>query len=258
MRKHAVKWLIVLFSCLTFLPFLSPFGQVAIIDIGQGDTFLIILPFHRGAYLIDAAARGQFKTEPWQERQSASVFDRMIAPALRAQRVRKIDGIFITHADMDHIGSLVEVTAQIPTEHLYLPIGMAKSDKGMTFVARALETAKYATPTVQWLQTGDHVSLKGHTDLRVLAPDQIGEGENENLLVMYSKIGALHWLFTGDIVGDNEEKVFNYLRDNQLPIDSLKVSHHGSDYSTKNEWIDQFHPKYAWFSVEENNRYDQL
>lgn len=84
MRKHAVKWLIVLFSWLTFLPFLNPFGQVAMIDIGQGDTFLIILPFYRGAYLIDAAARGQFKTEPWQERQSASVFDRMIAPALRA------------------------------------------------------------------------------------------------------------------------------------------------------------------------------
>ncbi|MCI5774900.1 MAG: DNA internalization-related competence protein ComEC/Rec2 [Aerococcus sp.] len=255
MRKRAKIWIVLLFICLEFLPFMNLFGQVAMIDIGQGDTFLVILPFHRGAYLIDVAGRIDFARATWQERQTGSVFDYNIAPALRAQGVRQLDGIFLTHADQDHIGSLREVLAHIPTTRLYLPIGMANGEKGMRIVKEALNTRKSKELAIQWLRAGDELILKHQVSLQVLAPQKSGEGKNEDSLVMYGAIGSKRWLFTGDIVGENEEKVFQYLAEHDQPLDILKVSHHGSDHSTSNEWITRLHPEQAWFSVGKNNRY---
>ena len=46
---------------------LNPFGEVSIIDVGQGDSILIHLPFGQGNYLIDTGGRLQFPAEPWQK-----------------------------------------------------------------------------------------------------------------------------------------------------------------------------------------------
>lgn len=47
---------------------LSPFGEVQVIDVGQGDSILITLPFNRGNYLIDTGGQITFPMEMWKKK----------------------------------------------------------------------------------------------------------------------------------------------------------------------------------------------
>ena len=60
------------------------------------------------------------------------------------------------------------------------------------------------------------------------------------------------YLFTGDIEEKTEEKLLN----KDLSSDVLKVSHHGSKYSTTNKFLNKVNPKYAIIQVGEDNKYN--
>ncbi|MDO4670920.1 MAG: DNA internalization-related competence protein ComEC/Rec2 [Aerococcus sp.] len=255
-HQHKGRVLLVSALCLLFIsPFLDPRGQVATLDVGQGDTHYLELPHQRGSYLIDACEAPIFKQERWQERQHKSVASRKIIPSLKAQGCRQLDGMFITHADQDHIGAMAEIMANIPVKRLYLPIGMKNSAKGQKIVQHALKGSLAPHPTIVWLKSGDAVTLKNQVTLTVLSPDQVGEGGNETSLVLYGQFGPKTFLFTGDLVGENENKVAKRLKDKHWKIDVLKVAHHGSDHSTKTDWLTQIKPKMAFISVGKKNRY---
>ena len=48
--------------------YFSPRGEVIFIDVGQGDSVLIKLPYNRGTYMIDTGGRLHFPEEKWQKR----------------------------------------------------------------------------------------------------------------------------------------------------------------------------------------------
>ncbi|MDO4679728.1 MAG: DNA internalization-related competence protein ComEC/Rec2 [Aerococcus sp.] len=236
-------------------PYLDPLGQVATLDVGQGDTHYIELPHQRGTYLIDACETIQYQQSAWQKRPHKTVASRQIIPSLKAEGCRTLDGIFITHADQDHIGALVEIMQTIPTKRLYLPIGMQASEKGQQIVKEAFMKSCYQKTELIWLSAGETYQLKGKTAVTVLSPDAIGTGKNEDSLVLYGQFGPQTFLFTGDLVGPNEEKVAERLNKKHWPVDILKVAHHGSDHSSATDWLERVHPKCAFISVGRKNRY---
>ena len=65
----------------------SPIGEVTMIDVGQGDSILIKLPFNQGNYLIDTGGVIAFNTEEWRERRKS--FDPgsdIVVPFVKKQR----------------------------------------------------------------------------------------------------------------------------------------------------------------------------
>ena len=101
---HELKWRYVLqlLGLLWILPFqsyLNPFGEVMMIDVGQGDCFLIQLPFHQGTMMIDVAG-SLYKNIP----------ETVIAPILKAKGIRSIDVLVVSHDDYDHSGGLNELS----------------------------------------------------------------------------------------------------------------------------------------------------
>ena len=64
--------------------------------------------------------------------------------------------------------------------------------------------------------------------------------------------GNHSYLFTGDTT-EEVEKTF---LDKNINIDILKVAHHGSKYSTCNEFLKKATPTYAIISVGEDNSYN--
>ena len=87
----------------------------------------------------------------------------------------------------------------------------------------------------------------------VLSPKKNMFDDNENSLVVYTTLGGLKWLFTGDIGTQIEKEIIQLFP--ELSIDVLKVAHHGSNTSTDEAFIQHVQPTYALISAGVNNSY---
>lgn len=76
---------------------------------------------------------------------------------------------------------------------------------------------------------------------------------NEDAMVMEMTSGDFKGIFTGDIGKETEEKL---LQNGWLEnVDFLKVAHHGSKYSTGQEFLDIVRPELAVISCSSTNTY---
>lgn len=244
-NKHqAFRYGMLLTLTLTLIiakPYFSKVGTVTMLDIGQGDAFVIELPYRKGVFLIDAGATFDFETfEP-----SESVFKRVIRPYLMGRGIQTIDTIFITHADLDHHGSVRYIIEQFNVKELVVHPFFNTKDKEFEY----------------WLQNKTNITKVSYTDIikrneqsfYVLGPKQDKHKENENSLVLYTNLGGVNWLFTGDISKEEEREIAKQFND--LDVDILKVAHHGSNTSTDEQLLITYRPKYAFISVGRKNRY---
>src|SRR5690606_29477330 len=93
------------FLCQLFLVKYHPAGEVTFLDVGQGDSIFIRLPFNQGNYLIDTGGSISFQTEEWKKRSREFEPGRSIVlPFLKSKGIRKLDKLILTHGDYDHIG----------------------------------------------------------------------------------------------------------------------------------------------------------
>ncbi|WP_319470713.1 DNA internalization-related competence protein ComEC/Rec2 [uncultured Trichococcus sp.] len=252
-RQRDIRVLCVLMAAVGLFSFahqLTPSGKVVMLDVGQGDAILIITPFHRRAVLIDTGGMLTFEKEAWQVRESATTAGEKLVSTLKAEGVKKLDMVFLTHADQDHVGSLRELAEGLPIAAVYFPKG---AEGNAAFAAVLLE-----------LQSRHQVGLfpvLGKVDLKlaadfvfhILAPLAPGEGGNEDSLVIQTSIGGLDWLFTGDLGEDGEGLLVRTYPD--LKADILKIGHHGSATSSSEGFLDHVQPKLALISVGKQNRY---
>lgn len=87
--------------------FFHPYMEILMIDVGQGDCFLITLPFHQGNILIDAAGS-----------ENKDLANDVIIPVLQAKGITSLDLVIITHDDLDHNGSLSSIQQQISIKRI--------------------------------------------------------------------------------------------------------------------------------------------
>ncbi|AEB29629.1 DNA channel for uptake in competent cells [Carnobacterium sp. 17-4] len=250
-RKRVLMLLITVFIVFIQYQKYSPFGEVLILDVGQGDATLIKEPFGRGVYLIDTGGALAFEKEEWQIRKNqTTVSSRVLIPVIKSLGVTQLDQVLITHGDEDHMGELIELAQGIEIKELVFPIGTTKKQSFFD-AAEALEKSGVALRAVSAKRAREQ--LFGPS-LAVLWPLDNGEGENNDSLVLYGKIGQFNWLFTGDIEETGEAEV-TALYPN-LKVDILKVAHHGSQTSTSERFIQKIKPKTALISCGLNNRYN--
>jgi competence protein ComEC len=77
--------------------------------------------------------------------------------------------------------------------------------------------------------------------------------DNSGSLVLKIVCGEKSFLLTGDIGADDEEKLI--LLNAPIKCDVLKTAHHGSKYSTSEEFVEKINADYAVISYGKNNRY---
>ncbi|MEO7274482.1 MAG: ComEC/Rec2 family competence protein, partial [Vicinamibacterales bacterium] len=79
--------------------------RVVVLDVGQGDATVIILPGGR-AVLVDAGgvAAAMPRDDAEEEAGGFDIGQRVVVPALRALGVTRLEALTITHGDPDHIG----------------------------------------------------------------------------------------------------------------------------------------------------------
>lgn len=251
-NKKLIKSFVLLsitFFIFYLTPYLNPNGKIIMLDVGQGDSFLFISPFHRNTFLIDTGGRMSFGNEAeWQRRINQDAHAKNLVSSIKAQGVRELDAIFLTHSDVDHLGNLKYLAKEIPVSTIFFSKGMEKTAKFQEAVSDMNQSKVVFTP----LQAPERVRV-GEIVFEILSPLKEGEGTNDDSLVLLTKISDLIWLFTGDMEEKGEELLIK--RYPNLQVDVLKVGHHGSKTSTTETFVKQVSPRVAWISVGDNNSY---
>ena len=108
-----------------FLPYTDSTLRVTYLDVGQGDSAVIELPYRRGVYVIDTggisvrSGKHNWKTPDKQ----FEVGRKIVVPYLKGRGITKIDKLIISHADADHVEGADEVLEEIRVGEIHISPG---------------------------------------------------------------------------------------------------------------------------------------
>nr|WP_302814597.1 DNA internalization-related competence protein ComEC/Rec2 [Streptococcus lutetiensis] len=220
-------------------------NEVTVVDIGQGDSILV-RDVKGQTLLIDVGGKVRFsEKKSWQKRLADSNAERTLIPYLKSRGIGKIDQLVLTHTDIDHMGDMLEVAKELKIgQVLVSPGSLTKPD--FVVKLRQMKTPVHA------VSAGDNLPIMG-SHLQVLYPNAVGDGGNNDSVVLYGNLLGKNFLFTGDLEEEGEEQMMATYPN--LPVDVLKAGHHGSKGSSSPEFLDHISPQMALISAGQNNRY---
>ena len=244
LRQYGIYICFFLLTLTTLYIWLIIFAQpktgelvVTVLNIGQGDSIYIKSPTGVEV-LIDGGP-------------DSSVLQEL--PKVMAYGDRTIDAVIATHPDADHIGGLVDVVPRYTIKNFIEP-GISKN----TATAKKLqqEVSEKNIPRVKayrgmWLELGGGARLDilfPDFDVSTLSDDKVNDGCVVAHLV-YKHTSAL---FTCDAPFEVEEHLLAISTSSALKSDVLKVGHHGSKYSSSNEFLEAVDAQFAAISVGQN------
>jgi competence protein ComEC len=234
-----------------FTPYLDRYGEVVLLDVGQGDCIYIELPYRKGVYLIDTGGVVSFSKPSWRKRKDEfEVGADVVVPFLKAKGVSRLDKLIITHGDYDHMGAAQTIIEQTTVKELFIGKGGNKD----RLQQRLVKAAKRHHVFVREISRGEKWNAAG-ISFYVLSPTntESEESKNNRSIVLYTNLGGVTWLFTGDLEESGEKELLHAFP--SLRADVLKVGHHGSDTSTSEALLKRIQPKVALISVGKHNRY---
>lgn len=267
LRNSAALLLSLLGVLILTLPIRPEGMTVTMVDVGQGDCFFIQLADGTNI-LVDGGSSDQKNMGQY-----------ILLPFLKSRGVRRLDAVFLSHMDSDHICGVQEmleaslggetngsqakklVPGSITVENLFLPWNVRESGGGeaLLALAGALDIPCFG------LKTGDLLTF-GKLKLTVVSPDKEQSGEqllssenldrNDTSLVFCVSYGDFDMLFTGDVGQAVEERIVENMKAFGIgPCDVLKVAHHGSKGSSTQAFLDYVRPAAALISCGKDNSY---
>ncbi len=180
--------------------------------VGHGGCTVMETPDGR-TLLYDAGALG-----------GPEVTARQIAPYLWSRGVRRIDEVFLSHADLDHFNGLPALLERFHVRQVTMSPTFA--DKTTSGVRLTLDVLRRRGVASRVIKAGD-VLRAGEVDVEVMHPPAEGVEGNENArsLVLRVRHAGHTILLTGDLEGAGLARVLD------LPsssVDVLMAPHHGS------------------------------
>ncbi|MGO8757175.1 MAG: ComEC/Rec2 family competence protein [Terracidiphilus sp.] len=216
------------------------------IDVGQGDSLLVITPDGK-TLLVDG---GGFGGGPKQAPQEFDIGEEVVSPALWARGIRHLDVVALSHAHSDHISGLFAVLRNFHPDELWV----GNNPRFGAYNALLDEAAELHV-RVRSFRAGDAFAF-GDTQVNVLAPfrDYVPEAEptNNDSLVLHVAYGATSVMLEGDAEAPIEQAM---LTEQGLGSTLLKVGHHGSITSTRPEFLKRVAPQWAVISCGLHNRF---
>ncbi|HEY1732128.1 MAG TPA: ComEC/Rec2 family competence protein, partial [Terriglobales bacterium] len=210
--------------------------EVTAIDVGQGDSLLLITPEGK-TLLLDSGGM------PGTSHSDFDVGEEVVSPYLWWRGIRRLDVVALSHAHSDHMGGMRSVIANFqPREFWY---GVESPDRGFREVEK---TARDFDVQLKPYQAGNTFDFGG-LHIRVLNPQPGWEPheppQDDESLVLHMQFGETSALF----VGDAHHRIEKFLIEESPHADLLKIGHHGSLTSSSPEFLEAVDPAFAVVSV---------
>ncbi|MBI3753465.1 MAG: DNA internalization-related competence protein ComEC/Rec2, partial [Deltaproteobacteria bacterium] len=216
----------------------NPNLKVTFISVGQGDSALVEFPYGK-RMLIDGG--GSYSDD-------FDVGERIVAPFLWKNKIKKIDYIILSHPQADHMKGLKFIAEKFDV-HEFRWNGESSNDRAYTELMRALDknnikqfTANFSTPSLDI--NGARVTFLNP------AQNEHLDTNNSSLVVRIDYRGA-SFLFTGDLEAIGEAALLK--RNENIGAAVLKVPHHGSRTSSTVDFLKAVNPKLAVISLGYSN-----
>lgn len=225
------------------LAFVAPrFGpdEVVMLDVGQGDAFLIR---SRGSAVLVDTGMGEAR----------------LLEELAKEGVVRLDAVLVTHPDADHCKALPVLRTAVQVDRVLVARDGLSCTCGNCASARS-DAGRVAPGALEGLAVGDRVHV-GAFALRVIGPDAYqDEGSNADSVCFVLEYGARDSaapVWTALFCGDAEaETVRTYVDEGRVgDVDVLKVAHHGAKAGLTAELAAALKPEIALVSVGEGNTY---
>ena len=217
--------------------------RLTMFDVGQGEAMLL----ESGALRLQIDSGGA----PF----GSSSFDigaRVVAPALWARGVHRLDALLLTHGDPDHMGGAQVLLESFAPRRLWEGIAVPRHAPSRDLRARAIAVGI----GVEFRRLDESLAW-GNARIRVLhPPDPDWERpriRNDDSVVLEVTCGEVAILLTGDIGGDVEREIAPRLTPARTRV--LKVGHHGSRTSSSSALLEAWRPQIALISAGRGNTF---
>ena len=217
--------------------------QVHVLDVGLGDSILIVAPSGKTA-LVGAGPPGAGKK---------------VLDALKRLGVDHIDLFVAANAHADQVGGADDVFKALNIGQVIYS-GVPQTTPEYNAFLKAVQQKGAALVRAQPGQTAD---LGDGAILRLLAPIEPmfeakdlaagGNVPNANSVVMRLDYGEFSMLLAGDAEEQTERRMVEKGAD--FAAEVLKVAHHGSKYATSADFLKRGGFRWAIISTGANNRY---
>jgi competence protein ComEC len=216
--------------------------EITAIDVGQGDSLLVISPEGKTLLLDGGGAIGPFRGE-------FDYGEDVVSPYLWSRGLDHLDVIALSHAHDDHLGGLPRALQNFHPQELW--VGINPESPALVHL---FETAQAGHTEIFQLTSADSFGWAG-TQVRVLAPPPDWQPKptpkNDDSLALLISYGNTSALMTGDL----EKKMERWVASESPQADVLKVSHHGSNTSTTPELLAAAQPRFAVISAGAHNSF---
>ena len=221
---------------------------ITMLDVGQGDGICMEQsPGH--AILVDCGSSDQ-----------RGLFENRLMPFLKYRGIYELDAVFLSHLDTDHVSAVYDLLEAMGTEHIKVrQIVVGQEIPRDDAYEKLLAAAKEARVPLYFMRTGE-VYAWGDCRLTCLGPsDETGRTGDRNAcsLILRLDYGDFQALFMGDADAQASLAAVRVM-DADMPQDTielLKAAHHGSKYSTSEEFLRLVGPRVALISAGVDNSY---
>lgn len=237
-RGWPVRWigLVAWVPLLTSLPTTPDDGtaRVTAFDVGQGMALLIETHGHRLLY----------DTGPLYSPE-ANAANRVLLPYLKGRGIDRLDGVIVTHSDVDHAGGALTLLDSVHADWVSSSLWPDHP------IVKASAEHRRCTAGQHWVWDGVrfdmlHPGADSYADL-ALKPNARG-------CTLRVSAGAHTLLLAADIEAAQEAQLLANMP-GMLPADVLLAPHHGSGTSSSEAFLRAVHPTLALFQVGYRNRY---
>ena len=210
--------------------------SVHFIDVGQGDCTLIISD---GQTMLIDCGENEVSGE--------------VKAYLRNTGVEKLDYIIATHPHSDHMGGMYDIIGSFGVGEVIIPHLPDEDIPDTLFFERFLDSCADNEADLFEAQVGRVITLGG-AQAEIVAPCSGKYDDlNDYSVSILLSFGSVSFLLTGDA---EETSELEMLDSGRLPhVTVYKAGHHGSRYSSTQEFLDVITPEYAVISCGAENPY---